>query len=498
MPKILIASAVKQKDAILREFLSSLKKLETDGLEICYAFIDDQESSSQLLREFAAETPNVRILAGEDSGKYVCDEHTHYWRDDIIWKVARYKDRLIALALDENFNFLFLVDSDLVLHPKTLTHLAGLGKDIVSEVYWTKWKPDLPPLPQVWLGGQYRFHAQRYGEQLTEAEVGARQREFLQMLQTPGTYKVGGLGACTLLSREALLAGVSFREIANLDLIGEDRHFCVRAAVLGFELYADTHYPPFHIYRESELEGLAEYKRRHSPNAAPTITLAMLVRNEANRYLEQVLGHAGKYVDQAVILDDASSDGTVELCKKTLSHIPLNLVSNREPGFSNEIALRKQLWDMTAAVNPDWLLILDADEVFEDRMISEAARLAANSDADVIYFRLYDMWAEDCYREDTHWCAHLSYRPFMFRYKPDLTYVWQETPLHCGRFPQNIDQLRLMKSDLRVKHFGWMRPADRLNKYYRYKKLDPLGKYGIMEQYLSILDPKPNLIRWVE
>jgi len=43
-----------------------------------------------------------------------------------------------------------------------------------------------------------------------------------------------------------------------------------------------------------------------------------------------------------------------------------------------------------------------------------------------------------------------------------------------------------------------MKPADRLAKYYRYKKLDPDGRYGIKGQYLSILDPKPHLVPWVE
>ncbi len=97
-------------------------------------------------------------------------------------------------------------------------------------------------------------------EPLSEAEITKRTQKFLQMLSRPGTYKVGGLGACTLISQQALSRGVSFGEIYNLGLTGEDRHFCVRAVALGLELYADTHYPPFHIYRESELSKLHEYK----------------------------------------------------------------------------------------------------------------------------------------------------------------------------------------------------------------------------------------------
>src|SRR5690606_16148011 len=53
---------------------------------------------------------------------------------------------------------------------------------------------------------------------------------------------------------------VSFSEIKNLSFWGEDRHFCIRAAALGLSLYVDTNYPAYHIYRESDLEGVWKYK----------------------------------------------------------------------------------------------------------------------------------------------------------------------------------------------------------------------------------------------
>ncbi|MGQ9511857.1 hypothetical protein [Thermodesulfitimonas sp.] len=55
-----------------------------------------------------------------------------------------------------------------------------------------------------------------------------------------------------------------------------------------------------------------------------------------------------------------------------------------------------------------------------------------------------------------------------------------------------------IQSGLRVKHLGWMRPADRLSKYLRYRQLDPEGVWGIKEQYETILDTFPRLVRWRE
>lgn len=501
MLKVAIASPIKQKEKILKEYLHSLVELKKDNILISYFFIDDEDEGNPMLQKFAAEQQRVTIMDGYASAHYHRTEETHHWQNNIIWKVAAFKDRIIAQVRQENFDYLFLVDSDLVLHPETLTHLIGLKKDIVSEVYWTKWAPDQQALPQVWLGGQYRLFEIDDKKEFNEKEALISQQEFLEKLKIPGTYRVGGLGACTLISQKALIAGVSFAQIDNLDLFGEDRHFCIRANVLGFELFADTHYPPYHIYRESELDALLQYKKMLDKTALQPphkgkLTLAMLVKNEANRYLAEVLTHAASYADSIVILDDASDDNTIEVCQKLTRGKKVNIVSNQVSYFANEVSLRKQLWSLAIEENNEWILILDADEIFEDEILSELKSLLTETTCDMICFRLYDMWNEKHYREDQYWRAHHFYRPFIVRYQPDLQYEWLETPQHCGRFPRNISTLSSAQSQVRLKHLGWMKAADRLNKFYRYQTLDPQGQYGIKEQYDSILDPKPNLVLW--
>lgn len=502
MKRVLIASPIRQKPSILSEFLACLQGLNTNGLILEYMFIDDNDHLNEQLQAFGEGKAGVTILKGTGQSQiYQCNEQTHFWQEDIVWKVAWYKDYFIQMAREKDYDYLFLVDSDLALHPKTITHLISLDKDIVSEVYWTKWEQNLIPLPQVWVGGQYRLHELEAGRELDGNQVAKRQQDFLNKLYCPGTYKVGGLGACTLLSRKALQAGISFQKIYNLDLMGEDRHFCVRAAVLGLELYADTCYPPYHMYRESELPGLTHHKEQYDfaqNKPRPRLTLAMLVRNEADRYLEKVLTHAGRYIDQAVILDDASTDQTVEVCRRCLGNLPHQIIENKEAGFHNEVMLRKQLWDLAVATKAEWILILDADEMFEDAIIDAMPHLLSNPNADVYYFRLYDMWNQTQYREDTYWQAHKIYRPFLVRSQPGYVHIWQESPLHCGRLPVSIGSLRSITCQVRLKHWGWARPADRLEKYYRYKKMDPEARYGIKEQYQSILDPKPTLRVWQE
>ncbi len=491
--KILVGSPVKQNPKILKEFLYSLRSTKQENIAIDYCFIDDNDNqeSSKLLKEFS-ESLDANCSIYQSTTKddiYVCDERTHYWSENLIWKVAEFKNFIINKAVDNNYDYLFLVDSDIVLHPATIEHLLSTGKDIISEVFWTRWEPSSAQEPQVW-----------------EMDTYTVSQSFLNSLRVPGVYEVGGLGTCTLISKKALEAGVNFSKIKNVSFRGEDRHFSVRAVAKEFKLYVDTHYPAYHVFRLSDLEGLDRFKienglKELESSKKPRITLAMCVKNEADKYLRRVLESAREYIDEAVIIDDASTDSTPAICLDILKDIPVHIIRNVESKFSHEIDLRRQMWSEVVKTDPDWILVLDADQIFEDKFKDEIQYLINRDDVDVINFRLYDFWDEEHYREDPYWEAHKRYKTFMVRYKKDFNYVWadnQMTPQHCGSFPANVLTLPGGYSQLRVKHYGWAKHEDRVAKRKRYAQLDPDGKYGSIEQYDSALDENPNLVKWVE
>ncbi|OUM89514.1 MAG: hypothetical protein BAA01_16895 [Bacillus thermozeamaize] len=276
---LIIASPVRQTPEILRTFLESLVRLDVGAFDIEYLFIDDNEvpESTALLQEFVGRVAGRVTVrkATTPSERYIKDDKTHRWTEGLMWRVARFKDAIIEFALGGQSSHLLLVDSDLVLHPLTLRQLVALGLPIVSEIFWTKWNPDGPEYPQVWAGGQYRLYRRAPGESLSDEDVARRTSDFLASLRRPGVYQVGGLGALTLFSREALLRGVRFAPIPNLDLVGEDRHLCVRAAALGIPLYVDTHYPALHLYRQADLERVDEY----TSTAQKEVKIIQMVEN---------------------------------------------------------------------------------------------------------------------------------------------------------------------------------------------------------------------------
>lgn len=260
MKKILVGSPIRQSPAILSLFLKSLEELYKDNLQVDYCFVDDNvdEQSTEILYDFQKRNGNVTILkADKTKEQYVKNEITHIWSESLIDKVANLKNKIIQEMLDKNYDYMFFIDSDLILNQETLTHLVKQDKDILSEIFWTKWNPqDTVDLPQVWLQDSYNLYKLAPNEAPTNELVTQKVLNFIRMLRQPGVYEVGGLGALTLIKRTVFEAGVNFSTIHNVSFKGEDRHFCIRAVVHGFKLHVDTHYPAYHIYRESDLNRL--------------------------------------------------------------------------------------------------------------------------------------------------------------------------------------------------------------------------------------------------
>lgn len=228
------------------------------------------------------------------------------------------------------------------------------------------------------------------------------------------------------------------------------------------------------------------------------LIVGMLVKNEAGRYLTKVIENINLFADELVVLDDQSTDPSMDLIK-SLSSIPTFIHPNYYGHFSNEIVLRKNLYAKILERKPDWFMVIDADEVYSGARREIFDQLMEQSEVDVWGFRLYDLWDEQHYRADALWKAHEYYTPMLARYIKDFKPIWRETPQHCGRLPQNVWSLRNSGTDLmKIKHFGWICRADRLRKYKRYMENDPEGKYGSLEQYKSIVDPCPNLVRWFD
>lgn len=263
-PSVLVGGPVCQEPQILYEYLESLLNLDSPGIALNFLLIDDNTNleSKALLHDFSSSQTKAEIIDMNNKDEYRRTEVSHKWEDKFVAKVSQFRNSMLNSTKQGEYDFLFMVDSDIIINPCTLKFLISQNTDIISEIFWTSWAPGGKEFPQVWLYDDHTQYDISKGRPASESEISIRTSEFLNMLRKPGIYKVGGLGACTLISRRAIDAGVTYSRIPNISFWGEDRHFCIRAAVLGFDLYVDTHFPAFHIYRKNDLGKAYEAKKR--------------------------------------------------------------------------------------------------------------------------------------------------------------------------------------------------------------------------------------------
>lgn len=258
-PRILVASVVRKPPEVLNAFFASLRWQEVKA-DLAYDFVNnfsagDSYATAALAEYAGMDGTDFRVSdAPAPDGDYAQDggAGTRGWTPQAWHRVGALKNRFIQRTLSEGFDYLWLVDADVLCDPWTLQSALDCEVPVVSSVYWTKWSKPKPgdaqvqhAGPQVWLRHPYELS----GRGFTEAE-------FREALVTRRRLRVWGLGACTLLSREALAKGLSFSKFAELPpgamSDGEDRHFCMRAEALHVPLYADAWPDIYHAYHPSD------------------------------------------------------------------------------------------------------------------------------------------------------------------------------------------------------------------------------------------------------
>lgn len=258
--KVLIGSPVRRDPATLRAFLDGLRRLDTDGIEHEFGFVNDNtdRESFRMTNEFIRHPETDERMVPPS---YAVDGSGHHWSDEAVWRVAAHKDRILRDALEGGYDACLLVDSDIIMQPPTLKQLIAADKPVVSEIFWTRWPNADADMPQVWYTQPYGLCPVKRGKSVNPETEYYRTEAWLSMLRAPGIYPVGGLGALTLFRGD--LIERMFREcrtvygpLESLHLWGEDRHFCLRCDALGVQRWVDTHYPAFHVYRPSDLERL--------------------------------------------------------------------------------------------------------------------------------------------------------------------------------------------------------------------------------------------------
>lgn len=186
---------------------------------------------------------------------------------------------------------------------------------------------------------------------------------------------------------------------------------------------------------------------------------------ESSGNLERVLNHMKRFCDDIVVCDCQSTDNSVELAKKFTSHIL------HEPNdFKRELFTKQKMLEYALKLEPDWIVWLDADEVFDrEGELNGIRKLCVYGDKNEIdgfSFLEYNLWKNAReYRVDEFW--HKAWYLRLWKNNGLLKFNSQ-TGLHQPQHPNGLNKVK--KSDIKVIHYGFASPEAIEQKYQMYKK----------------------------
>lgn len=347
------------------------------------------QSGRRARLEWLTPNRNFDVLRNyyEDPGSEFCQESDHvtFQRGTKTTAVSillkKYPDILLI------YNYILLLDDDVDISTSSIEHLFDemsahhlvLAQPLLSHDSQTVWRALRDP------GNRGRIVP------VTSVEVmmPAFSREALRALAWTFDESVSGFGIDLLwgscLSEEqkqgqiAVVGSVSARHLRPIDEVGGAFYRAMAARGIS---------PRLELWRLMTRHGLkAELRPLDAPAGSgkpgPTnmrITVVSMIRNEAG-ILPAFLAHVGAIFDRILIIDQNSSDGSLDILEAASVYLPLSVWSLNTKAYQQSAVLTG-LTNRAFSEGADWVFILDADEFLEiyDRETLESLLIESSSD----------------------------------------------------------------------------------------------------------------------
>jgi glycosyltransferase involved in cell wall biosynthesis len=188
--------------------------------------------------------------------------------------------------------------------------------------------------------------------------------------------------------------------------------------------------------------------------------------------INECLNRLSNLVDNIVIVDNGSTDGTLEEYKKFPKIKKIKKTKGFDEGRDKCLAHK-----LAKSLDPDWILWVDGDEIFE-RVVKreDLDKYMRISSLDVVSFRLFHFWtSKKKYRVDGAWNRYTSFpQRQMWRNTPEA--YFKNIPFHNG----GIQGLKgkVITSPIRIKHYGYIdeKIIKEREKTYHALRNDPMAK----------------------
>ncbi len=217
----------------------------------------------------------------------------------------------------------------------------------------------------------------------------------------------------------------------------------------------------------------AAAKIKGKPQELRLIGFLQMYNEGKSGNLRRCLPHLKEICDDIVIYDDASTDESVSVARQVTS----NIIISEANDFTREIFQKQQLLDLAISLNPDWIVWLDADELFERKGelggVRALCQYGTEHDIDGFAFLMYNLWKnERNYRVDELWFKNWQVK--LWRNNGKLKFDLKEG-LHNIGYPSGMSDVH--RTDIKVIHYGFSSEEKVNNKYSRYKSYGQTGRW---------------------
>ena len=240
--KILITAPVHQSKEIFKEYLLSLSNLLIP--ENYEAFFYFYLHNCSELKELLKENQYEEVL---DNSKY--NFFSHDFKNENYSALSYMRTKALQKAREENFDYVFSIDSDVLIHPKTLIYLLKDNQDIVGMINWSKSFSGDKILPNC-----YDLEYWRWWENNS-------------ILMQKGLYERGIISATVLLGKRIIQnEKIDYYPIPNIECSQwEDYALSLKAHIMipDLKMFIDTKLPCRHLYKEKDYIRWIEEKKEY-------------------------------------------------------------------------------------------------------------------------------------------------------------------------------------------------------------------------------------------
>lgn len=219
--------------------------------------------------------------------------------------------------------------------------------------------------------------------------------------------------------------------------------------------------------------------------------VAILRVKNAMSVLRECLEKLSLLVDEIIILDNGSIDGTIEACREFNKVVKVILQDDTDNFYDGRD--RTILLNAAKARYPDWILCIDPDEVFEKHLTRNILDKYMHSGYDRISFRMCHFWLSRKYcRFDRNWLLS-TVRPGRYMWRNLESAYFEDVVIHS--YLKGIDS-KIYNSPFRIKHYGYINKPDVNRKIAVYRHVDPAHQNKYNTSDLNHKDSQEHILRY--